>query len=503
MNFTMLWFADVRRSSGVSARNSTPDLPSPSTTPTKLARASSTASSLRQRLFYPHPFNQLTRRLSLSPLSARNINEGLRSSKSTSKLGECGQKMNAPTTPETVRKRRGFRPLSIVTSALFPFEFDPVQTMEKAQKSQKDDPTSVMTSPIADTHPKSDGALFEPQPLPSVTSDTDSDSTPSPPKAVSITRRSNVNAPPETSNDEPNSASTTAIKKTPAPSIKTQIGNARKTPAPSIKTQIEENARKFSAPPIRTPVEKITVDEYLRRQEGATAPTSERHDTMIEAKLKDVQIMDEYPEFCKLPPPDPNNHPAFRLDPFNCTDNARPLTTNWTKYQIKQWTADKYLRDRSMLPEQNPESKSPLKKILPFEKKSPEKEETSIFEALAEGSPVPASAKRKTPQTPRRDTFGSITPSELRVGSSTFTPITDEFDKKSKSARSLSSLFKRSGTDNSKSSSGSTLTISSPVDQSIIHPTATTELRRHDLVRSNPILDLLSSLISFRSATFA
>ena len=496
----MCEFAEVRRSSPITAGNTTPDVPSP-LTPTTLARAPSTASSLRQRLFSPQAFDQLTRRLSLSPLSARHRRAGLRSSNSTSKLGEFSQKMSTPTTPETVRKRRGFRPLSIVTSALFPFEFDPARTMEKAQNSQLDSPDPVKTSPDIALEPS------ESQMLPSVASDTDSDPTPSPSKAASIRSGNRRDDAPGAQRDDLSITSTVALKRTPAPSIKAQIKQARiekarRTPAPSIKTQIE-NARKTPAPSIKSQIEKIDVAEYLRRQEAATAPIPEDHEPVIETRLKDVQIADEYPEFYKLPPPDPNNHPAFRLDPFNCTDDARPLTTNWTKYQIKQWTADKYLRDRNMLPEQNPESKSPLKKILPSEKKSPEKEETSIFEALSAGSPVPASGKGKTPQTPRRDTFGSITPSELRVGSSTFTPITDEFDKKSKSARSLSSLFKRSGTDNSKSSNSSTLTISSPIDQSIIHPTATTELRRHDLVRSDPTLSQLRLLTSIRSATFA
>ncbi len=438
--------------------------------PAALARAPSTPSSLRQRLFSPNPLDHLTRRLSLSPLSARNRRAGLRASNSTSKLGDFSQKMSSPTTPETVRKRRGFRPLSIVTSALFPFDFDPVQTMEKAQSSQLDPPTSMKTPPMTDTNPE----LSEPQVLPSATPATKSDSTPSPSKAASIGSGTVLDDSDEAQRDDKSITSTIAIKKTPAPSIKAQI-------------------------------EKINVAEYLRRQEAATVQNPENHNPTVEADTKDVEILDEYPQFYNLPPPDPNSHPAFRLDPFNCTDDARPLTTNWTKYQIKQWTADKYLRDRHMLPEQNLESKSPLKKIVPFDRKSPEKEETSIFEALAEGSPVAASAPRKTPRTPRGDTFGLITPSELRIGNSASTPITDEFDKKSGGLRSLSNLFKprsSTGTDNSKSSNASTLTISSPIDQSIIHPTATSELKRHDLVRPIPTWSFSALLTIVRNATF-
>ena len=475
----MLEFADVSRSSPLAegTEKETPDVPSvvPSDVHSAApARAPSTPSSFRTRFFSPN-LNQLTRSLSLSPLASRNSRAGLRSRTSPHKQGVLQKMSNpsSPPTPDTVRKRRGFRPLSIVTSALFPFDFDPVQTMENAmtQTGQALVPTAPKTRqdhsaelclPQASSTTESTPQFSEPQAFsnkcqssdqsvpqasPSATSDKDSDSesTPSPSKAASV--KTTV-ARSDAGEDVLSVTSTIAVKRT----------------------------RSVEAEP-----EKISIAEYLRRKEVAAAGSSEE-ETTTESNTKDVQITDEYPQFYNLPPPDPNQHPAFRLDPFNCTDDARPLMTNWTKYQIKQWTADKYLRDRGMLPEQN-ETKSPLKKIIAFDKKSPEKEETSIFEALAEGSPAPPSAKRKTPQTPRRDTLSSTAPSDLRIATSTGTPVSDEFDKKSGGIRSLSNLFKsRSSTDTSKPSNASTVTISSPVDPPVIHPTATPELRRYDLV---------------------
>jgi hypothetical protein len=492
---------DVGRSSPL-AEDTGPGVSSAPATGTKpLARAPSTPSSVRSRLLSPNPFNQLTRKLSLSsPLSARSSRAALHSGRPISKLAEFNEKMNTPPTPETVRRRRGFRPLSIVTSALFPFDFNPLETMEDAQNGQLALPSPSKGATVSDI--EFELQLPEPPVASAVTADadTDSDTTPSPSRAASIVADAGPPAFAKVDHGNASNTSTIAVKKRPfalpqletrrkpAPSIQAQIAAERK-PAPAIKFQIEaakkpaQKAAQESAQKVDN--EKISVAEYLRRMDVPAEADATDCEASMEANKKPIVIEDKYPQFYNLPPPDPKQHPAYRTDPFNCTDEPRLLTTNWTKHQIKQWQAEKYLRERNLLPDESP---SKLKRLNPFNNKSPEKEKTTILEALAEDSPVkaPASIKPKTPQTPGRDKLRVAAPPDYRAVSTTSTPVTDGFDKSNSGGlRSLSNLFKtRSSID--KASNASTVSISSPIpiDPSIevIHPAATPELKRYDLV---------------------
>jgi hypothetical protein len=438
--------------------NSNNEMDAPSFEAAK-SRAPSTPSSAKARLLPQQSLTALTRKWSVSPLTSRTNRAGVRSATSVTRLGSV-RKMSSPgtpstptpSTPDTVRKRRGFRPLSIVTSALFPFDFDPVETMEKAEGQ------AVMPTPskaLEEITRQAQPAQLQSSP---VVSDTSSSTTPSPSKAASV----------ETQIDTSEVSASTGAEPVRLSSIST-IAEKKSTPAPSIKTQLES----------------LSVDEYLRRMKLVPGQSIKEAAPDPDVNVDKVVIEDEYPKFYDLPPPDPKAHPFFKTDPFNCTDINPPLTTNWTKYQIKQFCAEKYLRDRNMIPDDDGKS-SIRSKINPFNQKSPEKEQTTIFQALDEGSAEPASAKKpKLLQTPRRDMSRNATPTELRLGSavSTTTTTTDDFDKKTGGLRSLSNLFKGRSSSETKSTNASTLTISSPIDHSIMHPTATPELKRYDLVR--------------------
>ena len=438
----MFKIADVTRSSPL-AENVEGTTPASSA-----ARApSSTPSSFRSRYLSP---TQLSRRFSISPLSARSTRDSravLRPVKSVSKLAEFKRKMSTPTTPapnlNTAQGRRGLRPLSITNSTLLPFDFDPIRTMENAQSNQYDLPSPPKMSPVTGR-----GVMTSRPPTSSSIATGTPVTTPSPTYAGSVKGKGKARAV-DPFEDDLDNLSISATEKTPL------------------------------LPDVDPEREQISVAEFMRRDE------------IDEAKNKSVLVADDYPAFYKLPPPDSAKHPAFNLDPFNCNTHPPPMTTNWTSYQIKQWTADKYLRDRGMLPEQSPESKKSIKDILPFDRKSPDKEKTNIHEALNEGSVVPATSEAtserkvpqtpQTPRTPRRDTIATTASSASRIASSIRTTVTDDFDKKTGGLRSLSNLFKpRSSTETKPSTS--TLKISSPLDPNLIHPAATPDLRRYDLV---------------------
>lgn len=382
-----------------------------------------------------------------------------------------------PNTPETVRRRRGFRPLSVITSALYPFDFDPTSSMSNTADDQKSLPTPTKgkgkdLEDLTVEHQAED--------TPDDTSDTSSESTPSPSKEGSI------------------------LARTPPDSGVIREVHTRTSDSTAVDSSLSAST-----------------------ESDAANPTSERW-----FKTKNRWVKADFPNLTSLPQPDLNKHPAFQADAFDSTTNGPLLTTNWTAHQIRKWSADKYFKKRAdwgidegaifdrldkdqqvklltstgradrmvdklseedqlnilrsqikagtSTPSIAKESIGRKKRAFMPTKKSSENDEADIFDILAEGSP--AASFRKTPQTPYKLSIDTSAPSvDMRVATNTSTPVTDDFERRNKSSsglRSFSELFKaRSGSSdkfNDKASIASS---------SFEHPIATPELKRYDLVR--------------------
>lgn len=384
----------------------------------------------------------------------------------------------SPSTPETVRRRRGFRPLSVITSALYPFNFDPTSAMDTVQSAKL---TAPLTVGKAKENTASTSMSGQTSDMLTPHSDTSSDSTPSPMKSSSLIVE-NVSDDASVQNDK-HSASPTAIDSS--------------------------------------------------QNVGYNHNGGERPETKW-FKTKNGWFKADFPHLTNLPQPELNKHPAFQTDAFRSSDSGSVFTTSWTPEQIRKWSATEYFRKRSewgideatifdrldkdqqtkilattnnvakvvqrkapkqgqtsipvgqaktgtSTPSVSRSSVGKREKSSTITSKASDDEEADIFEILAEGSPAPSA--KKTPRTPQKQSVDSASSAvDLRVATNTSTPITDTLDranKNSSSLRSFSELFKtRSGSEkyNEKASASSS---------TFEHPAESPEIKRYDLVCTN------------------
>jgi hypothetical protein len=322
----------------------------------------------------------------------------------------------------------------------------------------------------------------------SVVDDSDSDSTPCQSKAPST---KTVIPGPSQSGVEAADIATTREE-----FIRAQFMNRKRTPAsPAHLKLVEQDIR------------RITAEEYLRKQEEEKRQAALK-DGSAQSELDNIEIHDAYANFYNIPPPDLDSHPSRQPNPFTSTSSAPRFSTTDTSVEARRYFATLFVdknrlklaeERRKKMPDENlrtvpyEDSKkryeTPKKKLLPFSRTENEDEQTTIYQALAEGSPEARPSPSKTPQTPGSSRRLKSAVSDLRVNIHNTTPVTDDFDKKSGGLRSLSNFFKPR-TSSDRSTTASNPSISSPTDHGTLHPAATPELRSYDLVRlARKILD--------------
>ncbi|ETN40180.1 uncharacterized protein HMPREF1541_04456 [Cyphellophora europaea CBS 101466] len=182
----------------------------------------------------------------------------------------------------------------------------------------------------------------------------------------------------------------------PTPVTESNVA-AQRTTDPSATTTATPQASRDSPHPA------IGVIDF-----GANAPARnlQTSQTQTEGQNSNVVITRPFPLLQKRPPPNINDHPMFRTDPFGSASPAPMLAVPWTPAQLRSSQ-----RTSKATQDAKPEPKNNLLNIV--KANNPDEEILSLAEAAREGPPP------TTPTSNRRSSAGLFSRPRTASGNST------------------------------------------------------------------------------------